>query len=673
MKAVVSAALLLLLAGLASAATFTVTNTNSAGPGSYGQAIIDANAAPGSTIAFAIPGTPPFTLTDRAVFTVPVTVDGTTQPGYAPGSPAIRIERAYIQSCPLVTYCAGGPAAFELSGGFTSIRGLEILISNGNAIDATGDGYSIESNVIGRVASPHRLEGYGVVLSHSRSSTVSANRIAAGRGVVISGGSGNVVSGNDLRGSFFAAISVTSMNNTIGGSGPGDGNLADGAEGSPAIQVVGDGNVIQGNTVANASHGIHVDGNGNLVGGAVTAAANTVHASGYAIHVIGSRNGLHRNSLYDINVVAIEVDGNNDQAAPILTSAITSGSNTVVSGSLTAAPGTYSIEFFESGRCGPEARTFLDTATVTVPPPSGEGGFTVTLPALPVGSFVTATATDTLDNTSELSNCQNVGTSSGPPPAISHVGAAFPGARVVIEGSNFANVTSVTIVGLAASFEIISASRIEAVVPIDAAGNGEVVVTAPTGVGRHVIEVQSVIRSISPDSGPTSGGTSVTIEGDGFGDGTTVSFGETTVVPVSATRHVIVVNTPPHAAGPVAVLIRQTDGPAVARQNGFTYVSATPCTPLQLVERRGEIRAFSGQVVNVCLAYDGSGPVSIQWFEGVTGDPSSPVSGATTDCIFWRAVRSTTLWARISNACSVRETPSIQIVVTAGRPRPARR
>src|SRR5947207_13675747 len=69
--------------------TFTVVNTSDSGLGSLRQALLDANAAPGAdTITFNIGSghqviSPASALPD---VTDPVTIDGTTQPGYA-GSP----------------------------------------------------------------------------------------------------------------------------------------------------------------------------------------------------------------------------------------------------------------------------------------------------------------------------------------------------------------------------------------------------------------------------------------------------------------------------------------------------------------------------------------------------------------------------------------------------------
>ena len=80
--------------GPLTAATFTVTSTSPLGPGSLGQAILDANAAPNSggadRIHFALPsGATTISLaglpageTSLPVVTDPVIIDGTTQPGY---------------------------------------------------------------------------------------------------------------------------------------------------------------------------------------------------------------------------------------------------------------------------------------------------------------------------------------------------------------------------------------------------------------------------------------------------------------------------------------------------------------------------------------------------------------------------------------------------------------
>src|SRR6516162_7366269 len=66
--------------------TFTVTNTHDAGRGSLRQAILDADGDPGpNTIIFRIRGQSVHTIAPASplpTITNPVTIDGTTQPGF---------------------------------------------------------------------------------------------------------------------------------------------------------------------------------------------------------------------------------------------------------------------------------------------------------------------------------------------------------------------------------------------------------------------------------------------------------------------------------------------------------------------------------------------------------------------------------------------------------------
>src|SRR5882672_4084153 len=85
------------------------------------------------------------------------------------------------------------------------------------------------------------------------------------------------------------------------------------------------------------------------------------------------------------------------------------------------------------------------------------------------------------------------------------------------------------------------------------------------------------VGSVAPASGPTSGGTSVTITGTNFVTGATVSFGgtaATNVSVVSATS--ITATTPAHAAGAVNVTVTNPGAQSGTLTNGFTYTAAAP-------------------------------------------------------------------------------------------------
>ncbi len=100
------------------------------------------------------------------------------------------------------------------------------------------------------------------------------------------------------------------------------------------------------------------------------------------------------------------------------------------------------------------------------------------------------------------------------------------------------------------------------------------------------------ITGVSPNTGPTAGGTAVTITGTNFFAPMTVTFGgvaATNVVVVNGTT--LTATTPAHAAGAVDVVV-QTCGTANSPPlpNGFTYLAAAAVptlSPIALVVLAG--------------------------------------------------------------------------------------
>src|SRR5204863_2154972 len=85
------------------------------------------------------------------------------------------------------------------------------------------------------------------------------------------------------------------------------------------------------------------------------------------------------------------------------------------------------------------------------------------------------------------------------------------------------------------------------------------------------------VSAISPTSGTTAGGTSVTITGTAFQSGASVTFGgaaATNISVVSSTT--ITATTAAHAAGAVNVVVTNTDGQSGTLSNGFTYSAGAP-------------------------------------------------------------------------------------------------
>src|SRR4029079_13825422 len=117
-------------------APFSVGNTNDSGPGSLRQAILEANAAPGTThvLSFAIPGAGVHTITLQSPLPAimsPLVIDGTTQPGYAIGTPLIELN-------------GNGQTGLVLNSGGSTIRGLVLNRFSGDAIIVSSASNAIE-------------------------------------------------------------------------------------------------------------------------------------------------------------------------------------------------------------------------------------------------------------------------------------------------------------------------------------------------------------------------------------------------------------------------------------------------------------------------------------------------------------------------------------------------
>jgi len=125
---------------------------------------------------------------------------------------------------------------------------------------------------------------------------------------------------------------------------------------------------------------------------------------------------------------------------------------------------------------------------------------------------------------------------------------------------------------------VVSATQITATTPAGSAGAVTVTVSNPGALSGSLANgftyvVVPTVSSVSPNNGPTAGGTAVTITGTNFASGATVTFGAaaaTNVVVVSATQ--ITATTPAGSAGAVTVTVT-VNGQSGSLANGFTYGS----------------------------------------------------------------------------------------------------
>jgi hypothetical protein len=97
----------------------------------------------------------------------------------------------------------------------------------------------------------------------------------------------------------------------------------------------------------------------------------------------------------------------------------------------------------------------------------------------------------------------------------------------------------------------------------------------PASSGGTPSPTPPTVTSVSPNTGPTAGGTSVTITGTNFSSGATVKFDSTLATSVTVVGSTsITATTPSHAAGPVNVVVTNTNGQTATLTNAFSYAAA---------------------------------------------------------------------------------------------------
>ncbi|HEV8483244.1 MAG TPA: BACON domain-containing carbohydrate-binding protein [Blastocatellia bacterium] len=329
--------------------TFTVTNTLDSGAGSLRQAIIDSNNNSGAdTISFAI-GSGPQTIsptTDLPPVNDPVTIDATTQPGFA-GTPLITLNGALT----------GSGIGLKIGAGSTTVRGLvinncsltavEFILNGGDHLE----GCYLGTDSAGSAAAPN-FDGIKVFSTSNNvvgGTTVAARNVISGNsdgGVDISGVTllGNTVQGNFIGTNAAGTASLPNVNDgvyvnaklsKIGGTTTSARNIISGNSGN-GVLILNDntvtGTLIQGNyigldatgtvAVPNALSGVRIRNTSNhTVGGALMGGANLIQGNtGSGVYISdadASGNLVHGNIIGSLGLgnggkgVRIDLSSNN--------------------------------------------------------------------------------------------------------------------------------------------------------------------------------------------------------------------------------------------------------------------------------------------------------------------------------------------------------------------------
>jgi IPT/TIG domain len=175
------------------------------------------------------------------------------------------------------------------------------------------------------------------------------------------------------------------------------------------------------------------------------------------------------------------------------------------------------------------------------------------------------------------------------PPAVTSLspnsGPAAGGTSVVITGTGFTGATAVDFGTTAATtFHVDSDTQITATSPAHPAGAVDVTVTVQGTSATSTADLFTyvaptpVVTSISPTSGPTAGGTSVTITGTGLLFATSVKFGTVSAASITSnTDTQIVAVSPAEAQSTVDVTVTTAGGTsATSSADRYSFVAPLP-------------------------------------------------------------------------------------------------
>jgi hypothetical protein len=167
-------------------------------------------------------------------------------------------------------------------------------------------------------------------------------------------------------------------------------------------------------------------------------------------------------------------------------------------------------------------------------------------------------------------------------------GSTGGGTAVTISGSGFLSATAVNFGSVAATFTIQSDGLISAVAPSQAAGTVNVTITSPSGTSSTSSADQFLytaasapsISSVSANSGPTTGGTWITVLGSYFSGATSVTIGGVSSDFVVNSDGSLTALTPLLPAGIVNVQITTPSGTSsIGTADQFTFTNVTASAP----------------------------------------------------------------------------------------------
>jgi hypothetical protein len=527
-------AVLLSFSAAAWGATFTVTTTADSGAGSLRQAILDANAAPGAdTIVFAIPAIQCSSFDGTCVITpqssLPgiteaVTIDGYTQAGSSPNTNPVGQGLNSDVTIALVGDGTHTSTGLLLDADDITVRGLMFFGGFRYGLEVTGhDGIKVVGNFLGPfVIGTAAIGNTDGLHAHLATHLVVGGTDPADR---------NLISGNSSHGALLDTCDgAVVQGNLIGTELDGLGPVPNGDFG---LEVT---------SAADADTTIGGPGSGNLISGNLQVGLRVAVGAGSAVTIQG-------------NVVGPDVTGNfligNGTYGAILASPLPFGGTAPGEGNNVAFSGFAGVSV-PSGTAGVTIRgnrirlngiacgwnnLGIDLGDDHVPTPNdpGDSDGIQNFPAI-------ASATPNAGTTEIVGVLHAKASTLYTLDFYSHAAClVFP--RFWFEGGNYLGSGQVTTDGNGkGDFDVVVPVEITATQGVSA------MATAPDGTTSEFS--QRLPFSSSPPSGPTAGGTPITISGTDFEAGATLTIGGLPAGDVVVVdSHTITATTPAFAAG----------------------------------------------------------------------------------------------------------------------------
>jgi hypothetical protein len=279
-----------------------------------------------------------------------------------------------------------------------------------------------------------------------------------------------------------------------------------------------------------------------------------------------------------LKTVAIVVTADGEDSAPGSISIVVAAPPTVTDVSPSNGPeagvntvvitGTYFDNATDVifGATSSESFTLNSATQLTAVAPAGTGTVDVTV--------VTSTGGPSVTSAADQYTYVVAPTVTGLSPAY---GPRVGGTTVTITGTNFATAEAVSFGGSAATFSIVDATHISATSPPGVDGVDVTVTTAGGTSASSANDVFSylpppTVNSLSPQFGPTAGGSTIIITGTALADVTAVSFGTTPATSFTINSSTQITAVSPAGSGTGNVRVTSPEGTsAPASVNKFSW------------------------------------------------------------------------------------------------------